>query len=70
MWVESTHSRAGLIKLEKQGWLFYGFCMVCKAIGLMEMGPREATRGELQGELHAYINEFTKHVYTVSNVLQ
>ena len=23
--------------------------MVCKALGLMEMGPREATQGELQG---------------------
>ena len=22
MWVASTHSRAGLIKLEKQGWVF------------------------------------------------
>ena len=30
---------------------FYGFCMVRKAPGLMEMGPREATQGELQGEL-------------------
>jgi len=25
--------------------------MVCKALGLMEFGPREATKGELQGEL-------------------
>ena len=25
--------------------------MVHKALGLMEMGPREATQGELQGEL-------------------
>ena len=25
--------------------------MVRKALGLMEMGPREATQGELQGEL-------------------
>jgi len=24
--------------------------MVRKALGLMEMGPREATQGELQGE--------------------
>jgi len=23
-----------------------------KALGLMEIGPREATQGELQGELH------------------
>ena len=50
MWVASTHSGAGLIKLEKQGWVFYGFCMVRKALGFMEMGPREATQGELQGE--------------------
>jgi len=47
----STHSRAGLIKLEKQVWVFYGFCMVRKALGLMEMGPREATQGKLQGEV-------------------
>jgi len=39
MWVASTQSRAGLIKLEKQGWVFYGFCMVHKALGLMEFGP-------------------------------
>jgi len=26
--------------------------MVRKALGLMEIGPREATQGELQGELH------------------
>ena len=51
MWVASTHSRAGLIKLEKQGWVFYGFCMVRKALGLIEIGPREATQGELQREL-------------------
>ena len=31
---------------------FYGFCMVRKALGLMEIGPREVTQGELQGELH------------------
>jgi len=54
MWVASTHSRAGLIKLQKQGWVFYGFCMIRKALGLMEMGPCEATQGELQGE---FINE-------------
>ena len=30
---------------------FYGFCVVHKALGLMEMGPHEATQGELQGEL-------------------
>jgi len=29
---------------------FYGFCIVRKALGLMEMGPREATQGELQCE--------------------
>jgi len=29
------------------------FCMVHKALGLMEMGPREATQVELQGELLA-----------------
>jgi len=28
-----------LIKLEKQGWVFYGSCMVRKALGLMEIGP-------------------------------
>jgi len=39
MWVALTHSRAGLIKLEKQGWGFYGFCLVRKALGLMEMEP-------------------------------
>jgi len=39
MWVASTHSRAGLIKLEKQGWVFYGSCMVRKALDLMEIGP-------------------------------
>jgi len=39
-----------LIKLEKQGWTFFGFCVVCKALGFMEMGPREATQGELQSE--------------------
>ena len=39
MWVASTHSRADLIKLEKQGWVFYGSCMVRKALGLMEIGP-------------------------------
>jgi len=50
MWVASTHSRAGLIKLEEQGWVFYGFCMIRKALGLMEIGPREATQGESQGE--------------------
>jgi len=48
MWVASTHSRAGLMKLEKQGWVFYGFCMIRKALGLMEIGPREATQGESQ----------------------
>jgi len=51
MWAASTHSMAGLIKLEKQGWVFYGFCVICEALGLMEMGPREATQGALQGEL-------------------
>jgi len=39
MWVASTHSRAGLTKLEKQGWFFNGFCMIRKALGLMEIGP-------------------------------
>jgi len=40
MWVASTHSEAGLIKLEKQGWVFlYESCMVGKALGLMEIGP-------------------------------
>jgi len=59
----STHSRAGLIKLEKQGWVFYGFCMVRKALGLMEIGPREAIQGELQGEyftFHFYVCTFCK----------
>ena len=37
--IASTHSRAGLIKLERQGWVFYGSCMVRKALGLMEIGP-------------------------------
>ena len=31
--------------------------MVRKALGFMEMGPREATQGELQGELHCYYND-------------
>jgi len=35
----STHSRAGLIKSEKQGWIFYGFCMVRQTLDLMEVGP-------------------------------
>jgi len=39
MWVASTHSRADMIKLEKQGWVFYGSGMVRKALGLMEIGP-------------------------------
>ena len=34
----STHLRAGLVKLEKQGCAFYGSCMVRKALGLMEIG--------------------------------
>jgi len=51
MWVASTLSRAGLIKSEKHGWVFYGFCMVRKAPELMEMGTREATQGELQDDL-------------------
>jgi len=38
-----------LDKIEKQSWVFYGLCIVRKAIGLMEMGPHEATQGELQG---------------------
>jgi len=40
----STHDK---IRKTKMG--FNGFCMVRKALGLMEMGPREATQGELQG---------------------
>jgi len=46
--VVKTHR---LDKIKKQGWVFYGFCMVRKALCLTEMGPREATQGELQGEL-------------------
>jgi len=39
IWVASTLSRAGLIKSEKnKDGVFYGFCMVRKALGLMEMG--------------------------------
>jgi len=37
MWVASTHSRAGLI-IRKTWMGFYGFCMVRKVLGLMEMG--------------------------------
>jgi len=36
-----------LDKIRKTRMGFYGFCMVRKALGLMEMGPREATQGEL-----------------------
>jgi len=67
MWVASTHLRAGLIKLEKQGRVFYGFCMVRKALGLMEMGPRKATQGELQGELHAGVNPWRTHISRISS---
>jgi len=49
MWVTSPLSRAGLIRLEKQGWVFYGLCMVRHASWGWD--PREATQGELQGEL-------------------
>jgi len=39
MEMASTLSREGLIRLEKQGWVFYGLCIVRKALGLIEMGP-------------------------------
>jgi len=38
-----------LDKIRKTRMGFYGFCMVRKALGLMEMGPREATQGEANG---------------------
>ena len=44
MWVASTHSRAGLIKLERQGWVFMD------PAWSMEIGPPEATQVESQGE--------------------
>jgi len=34
-----VHIEDKMIKLEKQGWVFYGSCMVRKALGLMEIGP-------------------------------
>jgi len=48
--INSFKGRLDKIKKNKDG-LFYGFCMVRKALGLKEIGPREATQGELQGEL-------------------
>ena len=34
---------------------FCGFCMVHKALGVMEMGPRDSTEGELEGELILFL---------------
>jgi len=49
--VGSINSFKGrLDKIRKTRMGFYGFCVVRKALGLMEIGPREATQGELQGE--------------------
>ena len=51
--VGSINSFKGrLDKIRKTRMGFYGSRMVHKALGLMEIGPREATQGELQGELH------------------
>jgi len=50
MWVASTHSRAGLIKVEKQGWVFFmDSAWFAKPYGSWRLDPREATQGELQG---------------------
>jgi len=45
----NSKSRLDKIRKNKDGflWIQHGR----KAVGLMEMGPREATQGELQGEL-------------------
>ena len=49
--VGSINSFKGRIdKIRKTRMFFCGFCLVRKALGLMEMGPREATQSELQGE--------------------
>jgi len=49
--VGSINSFKGkLDKIRKTRMGFYGSCMVRKALGLMEIGPREATQGESQGE--------------------
>jgi len=48
--INSFKSRLDKIRKTNKDGFFYGFCMVRKALGLMEIGPREATQGELQGE--------------------
>ena len=44
-----------LDKTRKTGMGFYEFCMVHKVLGLMDMGPREAREGELEGELLLFL---------------
>ena len=45
--------------IEKQGWVFYGFCIRKAVIVLMEIwDPREATQGELQGEPLTAVNAY------------
>jgi len=52
MWVASTLSKAGLKRLEKQGWVFMDSAWSAKPQASWRWDPREATQGELQGELH------------------
>ena len=62
MWVASTLSRAGLIKLERQGWVFMDSAWSAKPWASWRWDPREATQGELQGELRQDMRRNSPHL--------